>query len=373
MRVTRTEALILRQEAVDASKADGGQDTLLVRVHTDEGITGIGEVDSSPEVAAAAILAPPSNTVVHGLASLLEGADPLDVDAAWERLYRGSIYMGRRGAVIHALSGIDMALWDIRGKALGRPVSALLGTPLHDSIRVYASVLMDERPEEVAHTVASLVARGFTAVKLGWGPLGRDPRHDVRLATAARDAAGGADLMLDAGCGYGTSVANALYVAGAAAELGYRWLEEPLHADDIDGYAEVTAKAPLPIAAGEQNATLWEFRALAQARAVNVIQPDLARCGGFTEALRIMRIAAKHNLWCVPHAWKSGILKAASLHWNAVLPGERLQEWCVADNILTSSLIAPALEVADGAAAVPTGPGLGVVVDDAIVARLLVT
>jgi L-alanine-DL-glutamate epimerase-like enolase superfamily enzyme len=275
---------------------------------------------------------------------------------------------------VHALSGIDLALWDIRGKALGVPVSSLLGTPAHETVRVYASVLMEDEAQLVADRVTGLRERGFTAVKLGWGPLGRDLGTDVHLATAAREAAGpDVDLMLDAGCGYGFSVRDALYVAEAVHELGYRWLEEPLDADDLDAYADLTARAPLLIAAGEQNATVWEFLALAKARAVDVIQPDLARCGGFSEALRIMQVAQEHELWCVPHAWKTGILKAASLHWNAVLPGQRLQEWCVAENVLTLELVTPDLPVVDGAAAVPTRPGLGVEVDEQIVHSLLVT
>lgn len=374
MRVTEVEALILRQPEVDSSKADGGQDTLLVKVHTDRGITGIGEVDSSPEVAAAAILAPSSNAVVQGLSGLLIGADPLDIASVWERLYRGSIFMGRRGAVVHALSGLDMALWDIRGKSLGVPVSSLLGTPAHETVRVYASVLMDDEPRSVAERVGGLRERGFTAAKLGWGPLGRELTTDVQLATAAREAAGpDMDLMLDAGCGYGTSVSDALYVAHAVHELGYRWLEEPLHADHLDAYAALTAQSPLPIAAGEQNATVWEFLELAKARAVNVIQPDLARCGGFSEALRIAEVAREYGLWCVPHAWKTGILKAASLHWNSVLPGERLQEWCVAENVLTQHLVTPDLPVVGGAAAVPVFPGLGVEVDETVVQSLRVS
>lgn len=370
MHVTEVEALVLRQHSVDASKADGGQDTLLVRVHTDEGLVGIGEVDSSPEVAAAAILAPESNAVVRGLRSLLIGSDPMDTDTVWDRLYRGSIYMGRRGAVIHALSGIDIALWDICGQAMGRPVSSLLGDPMVKDVRVYASVLMDTEPHEVQDRVSGLRNAGFTAAKLGWGPLGLDVRRDVELATAARTAAGDAvDLMLDAGCGY-ASVNEALYVADALFDLGYRWLEEPFDADDLDSYRELTRLARVPIAAGEQNATVHEFKQLLDAEAVNIIQPDLARCGGFTEAQRIAELAAQHDVWCVPHAWKTGILKAASLHWNSVLPGERLQEWCEADNVLTQDLVTPRLLVSEGRASVPTAPGLGVCVDEVIVEDL---
>lgn len=379
MIITEVEALILRQPIVDATRADGGQDTLVVRIHTDSGLVGVGEVDSSPEVTKAVIDAPASHSVHNGLRALLIGRDPLDVTGLWEDLYRGSIYAGRRGAGIHALSGVDMALWDIKGQASGKPISALLAETLGDrrpltSVRVYASALMEQTPELVADRVSGVREMGFTALKLGWGPLGPDPKFDARLAAAARAAAGDAmDLMLDAGYGYGTNVAAATYVGDAIAELGFLWLEEPFLPDAVEAYAELTAQSKVPVAAGEQNATRFEFLELARMQALNVWQPDVSRCGGITEILRIAELAEQYGVWLVPHAWKSGILKAASLHVNAVIPGQRLQEWSIADNPLQQQLVSTPLPIIDGAAAVPTQPGLGVQVDDAIVREYLVT
>jgi len=379
MIITQVEALILRQPIVDATRADGGQDTLVVRIHTDSGLVGVGEVDSSPEVTKAVIDAPASHSVHNGLRALLIGRDPLDVTGLWEDLYRGSIYAGRRGAGIHALSGVDMALWDIKGQASGKPISALLAETLGDrrpltSVRVYASALMEQTPELVADRVSGVREMGFTALKLGWGPLGPDPKFDARLAAAARAAAGDAmDLMLDAGYGYGTNVAAATYVGDAMAELGFLWLEEPFLPDAVEAYAELTAQSKVPVAAGEQNATRFEFLELARMQALNVWQPDVSRCGGITEILRITELAEQYGVWLVPHAWKSGILKAASLHVNAVIPGQRLQEWSIADNPLQQQLVSTPLPIIDGAAAVPTQPGLGVQVDDAIVREYLVT
>lgn len=379
MIITQVEALILRQPIVDATRADGGQDTLVVRIHTDSGLVGVGEVDSSPEVTKAVIDAPASHSVHNGLRALLIGRDPLDVTGLWEDLYRGSIYAGRRGAGIHALSGVDMALWDIKGQASGKPISALLAETLGDrrpltSVRVYASALMEQTPELVADRVSGVREMGFTALKLGWGPLGPDPKFDARLAAAARAAAGDAmDLMLDAGYGYGTNVAAATYVGDAIAELGFLWLEEPFLPDAVEAYAELTAQSKVPVAAGEQNATRFEFLELARMQALNVWQPDVSRCGGITEILRIAELAEQYGVWLVPHAWKSGILKAASLHVNAVIPGQRLQEWSIADNPLQQQLVSTPLPIIDGAAAVPTQPGLGVQVDDAIVREYLVT
>ena len=174
MKITDVEAIVLRQPVVDEGIADGSQDDLIIRVHTDAGLTGIGEVDSSPELVAALVRARGSHAVATGLRDILVGEDPLDVERLWDRMYRGTIYFGRRGIAIHAISGVDIALWDLKGKALGVPVSALLGTPVRDRVRAYASRLMPDTTAEVAAAVRRSGA-GFTAVKLGWGPLGATP------------------------------------------------------------------------------------------------------------------------------------------------------------------------------------------------------
>lgn len=368
MLITEVEAIILRQPEVDASRADGGQDTLLIRIHTDDGRVGLGEVDSSPEIAKAAVDAPASHSIHNGLRALLIGRDPQDLPELWEDLYRGSIYAGRRGAGIHALSGVDMALWDLKAQAEGKSISDVLSPNHLDKVRVYASALMEQTRELVKARVIQVRELGFTALKLGWGPLGPDPKNDVALAAAAREAAGDdMDLMLDAGYGYGTDVAAAAYVGDAISDLGYRWLEEPFLPDAVESYAQLTAKTKAQVAAGEQNATRFEFAELARLGALNVWQPDVSRCGGITEILRISQLAEQYGVWLVPHAWKSGILKAASLHVNAVLPGERIQEWSIADNPLQQSLVSTPLPIVDGYVGVPTSPGLGVELDEAIV------
>ena len=370
MKIDAVEAIVLRQDTVDAARADGGQDSLLVRVYTTDGVVGVGEVDSSPEVCKAVIDAPASHSITAGLRHLLVGQTVEDVPTTWDMLYHGSIYAGRRGAGIHALSGVDMALWDIYGKVHGKPVSSFLGDNPRDSIRLYASRLMEDTPEKVRATVREAKEAGFTALKLGWGPIGQSRESDVALMTAARDEAGDDfDLMCDAGYGYKGDVDEAAYIASLLADLGYGWLEEAFFPDDIDAYTQLTAKNILPIAAGEQNVTRWEFQELARANALNVWQPDIARCGGVTEMMNIAAIAEQHGVRVVPHAWKSGILKAASLHVNAVLPGERIQEWSTAENPLAQELVSTPLPVVDGHAAVPTVPGLGVEVDQAIVDR----
>ena len=372
MKITDVEAIVLRQAVVDDGIADGSQDDLVVRISTDEGIMGIGEVDSSPELVRALVQAPSSHAVATSLREALIGEDPLDIERLWQKMYRGLIYFGRRGIAIHAISGLDIALWDIKGKALGKPVCELLGTPVRDRVRAYASMLMPDTTAEVTDAVTALRDQGFTAVKLGWGPLGEDPTHDVELAAAARAAGGDrVEIMIDAGLGYVADAATAIGVAREYERLGVYWLEEPFEPDEYEAYAELADTVELRIAAGEQDSTRWGFRELIERAHVDVVQPDVTRCGGITETLRIAELAREHGVATVPHAWKSGIIKAASLHVNAVLPDGSFQEYCVADTPINTSLTRQRLPLeADGCVAVPTAPGLGVDLDEDVLESL---
>src|SRR5919199_1803017 len=227
LQITDVEAIILRQPVLDDGIADGSQDDLVIKVHTDEGIVGIGEVDSAPEAVQALVNRQSSHAIAGSLHELLLGEDPRDVERLWQKLYRGLIYIGRRGIALHALSGIDIALWDIKGKAEGKPVHELLGGAKRDRVRAYASRLMPDTPEETREAVGALCNDGFTAVKLGWGPLGRDPKHDVRLAEAAKDAAGECDILIDAGLGYGGDAKTAVEGAPEVERIGIFLLAEP--------------------------------------------------------------------------------------------------------------------------------------------------
>jgi L-rhamnonate dehydratase len=374
VRITDVEAIVLRQPEIDEGIADGSQDDLVVRVHTDEGIVGIGEVDSSPEVCKAIIEARGSHKIALGLRELLIGEDPAD-EALWDKMYRGVIFYGRRGAAIHAISGIDIALWDIRGQAAGKPVCELLGVVVHDRIRAYASRLMPDTADEVTAAVEELKGSHFTAIKLGWGPLGQDPAHDVELARAAKAAAGdGVEILIDAGLGYRADAVAATRVARELEALGIYWLEEPFEPDEYEAYAELSDGVDIPIAAGEQDVTTWGFRELIDRGHVDILQPDVTRCGGITETLRIAKLGAERGLKTVPHAWKSGIIKAASLHVNAVLPDALFQEYCVADTPINTRLTHELLPVeSDGCVAVPTAPGLGVTLNDDVLQELRVS
>ncbi|HUY71781.1 MAG TPA: mandelate racemase/muconate lactonizing enzyme family protein [Gaiellaceae bacterium] len=365
MKITDVEAVILRQPVLDEGIADGSQDDLVVLVHTDEGITGLGEVDSAPEAVRAMIDAPGSHAIANSLRDLLVGEDPLEVERLWQKMYRGLIYVGRRGIALHAISGIDIALWDIKGKALGKPVCELIGTPRRSRVRAYASRLMPDTPGEVREAVGALREQGFTAVKLGWGPLGADAELDLELARAACEAGGeGVTILIDAGLGYVADAQKAIGVARGLEELGVFWLEEPFEPDEYEAYAELADAVEIRVAAGEQDTTLWGFRELIERGHVDLVQPDVTRCGGITEMLRIAEFAAGRGVETVPHAWKSGIIKAASLHVNAVLPEALFQEYCVAETPINTLLTRERLPIdSEGFLTVPTSPGLGVELD----------
>ena len=374
MKITDVEAIVLRQAVVNEGIADGSQDDLVVRIHTDEGITGIGEVDSSPELVQALVQAPSSHAVAVSLRDVLIGEDPLDVERLWHKMYRGLIYFGRRGIAIHAISGLDIALWDIKGKALGKPVCELLGTPHRDRVRAYASMLMPDTTAEVTEAITALKEQNFTAVKLGWGPLGKDSKQDVALAAAAKEAAGdGVEIMIDSGLGYVADAKRAIEVAREYEQIGIYWLEEPFEPDEYEAYAELADTVDIRVTAGEQDATWWGFRELIDRAHVDLVQPDVTRCGGITETLRIAELAHSQGKETVPHAWKSGIIKAASLHCNAVMPDGIWQEYCVADTPIAKTLTMQRLPIeADGCVAVPTAPGLGVDLDEDVLESLRV-
>jgi L-alanine-DL-glutamate epimerase-like enolase superfamily enzyme len=368
VQITGVETLHLRLDAVQ-QVANGTQDALVVFVHTDAGIVGVGEADSSPTVVRAVIEAQSSHSLSHGLASLLVGQDPLEVERLWQRMYDGSIYFGRRGAVIHALSALDMALWDIRGRAWGVPVWKLLGGAVRERVPAYASVLMPDTPEAARLRAESLRERGFRAAKFGWGPLGRDAELDVELAAAVREGLGpDAKLMLDIGLRW--DAATAVRMVQSLQPYDPFWIEEPLSPDDYTGYRRLCDAVDTRIAAGEEETTRFGFLDLLERGGVDVVQPDLSRAGGFTECRRIAQLAADHGVWCVPHAFSTPILLAASLHFVAATPNAPLLEYCEDASALGTELCPERFPLGpDGCVGLPSAPGLGVTLDQETVRR----
>jgi len=366
MKVTNVEAIHLRLPEV-AEIADGTQDVLVVRVHTDDGLVGIGEVSSQSHVCKAIVEAPRSAERRHGLKEILVGQEVNDVEALWQRMYYHTNRYGRRGAAIHAMSGVDTALWDLRGKALGKPIYDLWGGAHRDSVRAYASYLFGETPEETEKLAREAVDVGLTAAKFGWGPFGNDPDVDCAHVEAARRGVGDdRSLMVDAGCPWDAS--TALTRAQLLAPFNPFWLEEPLSQDDLKGYRELCERSPIPIAGGEGEVTRYGFEDLIKCR-LHILQPDVAICGGLTVCREVTRMCQIAKVRAVPHCFSTGINLAASLHWMAASPDGDLIEYCLRPSPLMRKLVKNLPPLKDGRVPVPSGPGLGIELDEEIVDR----
>ncbi len=330
MKITNVEAIVLGEplELIARDSWDGSQDTVLIRVSTDEGIDGIGEVDSAPEVVRAIVESPASMRTMWGLRELCLGEDPRQIAKLWHKLYRGTSYYGRAGVAIHAISGVEIALWDIMGKVAGVPVHTLIGGAHRGSVRVYASLMTPHSTHGTASAVAALAAAGFTAVKLGGGPLGHDDDTDEALVAAAREAAPDIELMIDLGDAWETTN-HALTMARRLERYRLRWIEEPIWPDDLDAYAWLTQRSPVPIAAGEAEGTEDRLLEMIRRRAVDVLQPDATRAGGLLATRRVVDAAARAGQEVVLHCWPTGVTKAISLHLTAACANLELLEYCV--------------------------------------------
>lgn len=366
MKITRVEALHLRLPAIK-DVADGTQDCLIVRVQTDAGLIGLGEVVSASYIAKAVIEAPRSARFRHGLAAIIQGMEATDIAGVMATMTENSMWYGPGGVARHAMSGIDMALWDIRGKATGQPVRKLLNEMAVDAVPCYASVLWPDRPEQVAASAQRFLEEGYKAVKYGWSPMGPDPALDEALVAAARAALGPeVDLMVDAGRAWVAQ--TALERVGRFQKYNLFWLEEPLQPDDVDGYKEVAGASPIPIAGGEVLTLVEEFAHLLGEGKVQVVQPDLGRVGGITGGQRIRTLAQAAGSWAVPHAFGTGVLLAASAQWAAA-GAKPLTEFTRAPSPLARDLVRHEMTFKDGLLHLTDAPGLGVALDETVVAR----
>jgi L-rhamnonate dehydratase len=358
MKITDVKAIVLRLPEISTA-ADGTQDDLIISVETDEGMTGYGEVDTAPLVGKAVVEAYMSHGTCYGLREVVVGYDPFDHEQIWNEMWAKTYYYGRSGPVMHVMSGIDMAIWDIMGKATGKPVHKLLGGSYTDRVRPYASALMPETPDDVRRMVDKYASLGFTAIKFGWGPLGYDIHFDLKLIGTARKAApDNMEIMIDIGKRY--KLKQAMYVAKALEQLNIYWLEEPLPAEDYSGYRRLTEFTTVRIATGEEESGRLAFARLINESHIDVIQPDISRCGGLTEAKKIAAIAADNNIMMVPHAFKTGILVAASIHLIASMPHHPFLEFSVTESSIRKELLVKPFVQKDGFVEVPKGAGLGI-------------
>jgi len=367
MRITDIEGIMLRLPSVQRI-GDGCQSVLLIRVHTDEGVTGIGEAHTNPLVSKAVLDAPMCSVSAEGLRSLLIGEDPRDIGRLWDKMYRHTATYGRRGALMHVLSGIDIALWDILGKCAGLPIHRLLGGPRRGEVPAYASDLSQPSLAETLDLASRHVEGGYRAIKFGWGGLGEDKRSDARAAAAIRAKIGdGIDLMID--MGFPVPLDHALYLGRAMAESGVYFLEEPLSPDDIGGFAKLVAASPTPIATGEKETTQYPYLDLMERGLLRIVQPDVARVGGISEMMRIVAHAEARGVTVIPHCWSTDILVAATLHVLAVQRYAPYLEYNATANPLRTDLLVEPIRPVAGVVSVPDGPGLGIELNEDTIAR----
>jgi L-alanine-DL-glutamate epimerase-like enolase superfamily enzyme len=377
MRITEVEPILLRGEqeyraaAGSEEATDNGDWQLLVRVATDAGLTGWADVETLAP-AAVAIIAGQGMSIMgfRTLGELLIGEDPLEVERLWDKLYVGSAYYGRRGIAMQCISAIDNCLWSIRAQAAGVSLARLLGARRRDRITAYASTLFRETPEAMAQAARGYVARGFRAVKFGWGIFGEDPGRDRELVAAAREALGPErHLLVDPGwysAGWKTPGAmrnrrEAVALCEWLAEYNVGWVEDFIHPERFDEYVYVRARSPVPVAAGEQVATVWDFQRFIGEGCVDVVQPDLSRCGGVSVAARVAAMAEEAGIDLVPHSWLTHLLTGYSLQLIATLPRARFVEFNVSQSALTRGIAQASFELAeDGTVPIPDTPGIGV-------------
>jgi L-alanine-DL-glutamate epimerase-like enolase superfamily enzyme len=378
MRIAKADILHLRQEGGDEAPEDGSEswgvsNVCLVRLETDEGIVGWADVETQPTVARAAMDAP-DQWSFRGIRHTILGQDPMEIDRLWREMYKDSIYYGRRGVAIQVMSGVVNACYDIMGKAFGVPLCKLLGGSYRDRVRAYASTLFRPTPDQMQSAVRQYLARGFRAIKFGYGVFRDDLGRDIELVAAAREAAGPeVELMLDpAWFKPNITVRNTIELAERLVPYGITWLEDCLHPENYEGYVTLCRESPIPIAAGEQEATIWGYRQLLRAD-LGYLQPDLSRCGGLAMAKQIAHLAEEKQVQVVPHAWLTDLLTATSLHFNAWLEHAAYLEFNVSQGPLARELFRDPITLqADGTLLVPTGPGIGVEPDADAVERYLV-
>jgi L-alanine-DL-glutamate epimerase-like enolase superfamily enzyme len=379
VKITKIDCHVLLDPEYDPAATSSAQDDLVVEVHTDEGIVGIGETDLNPWIARECIEAPGTHTMDQGLGSVYLGLDPLDPPKAWWTAYQATAMTGRRGALINAMGAIDMALWDIAGKSAGVPVWQLLGGTPRTELGVYASLqpevsTFDQYLSSMTAWARTAQSLGFRAAKLETtfsGPyanmgLREDDDRMTEVIRAVRAEVGpDFTLMVDVQYAF-DSVERARRVLETWVELDLFFVETPLWTDHLEDYRSLVGSVPIRIAAGEWLSTHYEFEELVERGNVDVVQPDIGRVGGLTEALKVTRLAADKGRLVVPHLWKTGISVAAAAHLATVTPHMPFFEFLPPDlceSRLRKELVVDEIQLSEGTASIPRRPGLGVDLD----------
>ena len=336
----------------------------LIEVIGEDGFTGLGSCFTTRALVEASL---------ELLKPHLLGETAYEPERVSEKLRQSMFWLGRGGSVEHTISGIDIALWDLCGKLLGQPVSRLLGGNYRDRIKPYASILFDD-PPVLRNKLFEQLARGFKAIKMGWRPFGRVSRQlDETLVRTARETVGpDVELMVDAGGSeqfWPHGIHWARETAKMLGEYGVTWFEEALHPDDVKGFAQLRASSPVLIATGEVLTRRQSFEPFIDRRALDIIQPDVTKCGGLSEARKLGWAAYDHGMMLVPHGWNTAIGVAADLALTAALPIARWVEYQTGVPYIEDIIDPPFALDSDGLLSVPTGPGLGITLNRDAIAR----
>ena len=375
MKITKIDCHVLLDPGCDIGATSSAQDDIVVEIHTDEGVSGIGESDVNPWIAKACIEAPGTHTMGLSLTDMLMGEDPLNVEALWEKLYIGSAMNGRRGAVVHAIGALDIALHDLRGKALGKPCYEFLGGAARPSVTPYASLQpevtsFDAYRTSIVDWAKKARALGFRAAKIEVTPCGPYAHNGLQASHeemtevigSVRQAVG-PDFTLMVDVQYAFADADScLRAIRPWVDFDLFFVETPVPADDLDGCGRVATEQPIRIAAGEWLATRFEFHDLIERGKVQVVQPDIGRVGGLTEAKRVCEMARRKGLIVVPHLWKTGISIAAAVQLAVTEPGVAFIEFLpdkLCESALRRELAATGVEMIDGQLYPSKRPGLG--------------
>ena len=354
MKITDIKIYLLRKKLSSSMTISRGgfnvRTHAIVEVHTDEGISGLGEGVGD------AILV--SAIVDKRMRESAIGLNPMEIEHVREKLMDGQVYFESKGSGICAASAIEMACWDIKGKALNVPVYQLLGGLYQDSLEAYVSdVYWEEDPRKMAKNAERILGKGFKTIKAHIGH--RSPREDLGRVKALRETAGEATrLMLDLNAGYDAMQAREAMRLWKKFDL--YWIEEPVSPYHLDILADLRARADIPIAAGENEFRVKGFKELFDKKAVDIAMPDIGRVGGIQETKNICALAAAYGVAVSPHNFSSGILLAATIHLMASTPNTTLLEFDTSENAIYQELLTDPLVLNDGCVMVPSSPGLGV-------------
>jgi L-alanine-DL-glutamate epimerase-like enolase superfamily enzyme len=372
MKITQIESFHLRHEDPGISLFDGSYDDCVIRITTDTGHAGIGEVESFPPAIQALIHGPDAHNHARGLAGVLLGRDPRDA-SLWDDLYQACDYVGRRGLTMHALGGLDLALWDLRGQAAGQPIHALLGGAKRSRLRAYGTIYPMGRTEaEVERQVEDRLTRlHLSAIKFAADPWWMDDVAQTgRLLQAARRVLGpDRGLIVDCALSYRTKE-EGLKLYPAYREVGLLFLEAPLPLDDIEGHAAM-AQFGIPLGVGDLGLThVQEFIDAMDRGRASICQPDITMVGGFTGIQKIAAAAKARGKRVIPHGYKTNIEIAANLHFLAAHHDDELLEFSTSTSPLRWEMTNEQLPVApDGYVTAPTKPGLGVTLSEAAIKK----